>query len=203
MQIELQRKNQQQFIITIDGDPWQEIHKHIFGRKFSLPDTSIPFSEWETKFRKMEYTGAFQYALRRLSKYSECSTGLQKKLEMKSVCQETIEKVITECQRLGFLNDQAWIESFIRRQLNQNKGPQSILQKLYQKGIPQNIAKEALAQFDNEEEEQRRIKDLLTTRYKKRNLSDFKERQKVIASLIRKGFSLETIISCVNAHESF
>ena len=47
------------------------------------------------------------------------------------------------------------------------------------------------------------IQKLLNTKYAKRKLSDYKEKGKVISSLVRKGFALEDVLKAIHTnHQS-
>ena len=100
-------------------------------------------------------------------------------MELKAALQEkdaslnTTEKVITEFEQLGYLNDAEWLESFLRRMQREKKGSQYT---------------------DCKDNEVQSIERLLATRYRQKNLAAAKERQKVIASLARKGFTLGNIL---------
>ncbi len=128
----------------------------------------------------------------------QLSSDLKAALLRKQVSPEDIEKIITELTQAGYLNDQVWIESFIRVQIQKKNGPSVITKKLMQKGIPAEMAKKAVNKQTKPKDLSQSVQRLMETKYKNKNLKDFKERQKVVASLIRKGFSLDTIKSCLN-----
>lgn len=178
--------------LVVDDDAWRDIHTHIFGYK-AFYDKCNDRDDLEAAWQKTELHGAKQYALRRLAAKSYLEAELIKKLQERLVSDNTIKQVIEECRHLGYLNDTSWLESFIRRSLTKNMGPQAILMKLRTKGISENVAREFLDKFDNAESEQERVRKLLETRYRTRDLSDFNVKQKVVASLMRKGFSYESI----------
>lgn len=139
------------------------------------------------------YKSAMTYALKRLSVKSQPAIELRKKLKDRQVQDDIIDRIIEECQRLGYLNDEEWIQSFIRRQMARNLGPQAIEIKLRAKGICKEEYRNFLSALDNSELQEQRIHHLLETRYRSRDLTDIKSREKVIASLMRKGFSFHEI----------
>lgn len=179
--------------LYVDEELWREIHTAIFGRKPKLPMNCQSLNELKEQFAILEYRAATVYVLKRLSMKPYLTAELEKRMEERLVSSETIQRVITECQRLGYLNDQEWLDSFVRRHLARNLGPMAILMKLRAKGISQTIAQQLLDKFDHGEGRKERIHHLLATRYRSRDLSDFHTREKVIASLIRKGFSFSDI----------
>lgn len=145
----------------------------------------------------LEYRLAKKYALRRLSAQSLPAAGLAKALKQRSVSEEIIERLIAEFCHLGYINDIEWIDSYVRGQQSRKKGPKAIAYKLAEKGISTQQAEEVLKRVSGIEQQKEMIINLLSTRYKSKNLSDFKEKQKVIAALVRRGFDLSAILDCI------
>lgn len=178
--------------ISIDEEPWRDIHQVIYGRQPRFPkcETEEALIEY---LQKKEYEGARQYALKRLAKYNQPSSQLKKALKEKLVSNQTLEKVIAECKNMGFLNDNEWLMNFIRQEILRGTGPQQIIRKLLSKGIDFDSSQKAVENMLSDETQDQQIAKLLSTRYRTRNLEDYKERSKVIAALLRKGFSLDSI----------
>lgn len=143
-----------------------------------------------------EYRLARQYALRRLSAQSLPAAVLSKSLRQRQVSEETIDKVISELCQQGYINDHEWTQAFVRGQLSRKRGPREIMRRLSAKGISTEQADAALEAVGiNHEDQEKSISELLSTRYRNKNLKDFKERQKVVASLLRRGFDFEIVIN--------
>lgn len=109
--------------------------------------------------------------------------------------EETIERIVQELTALGVLNDEEWTASFVRFQSRRKMGPRAIAQKLASKGVRGESLDKAVEEARLGGDQKETILQLLETRYCKRNLSDPKERKKVIASLVRRGFDLPLIFS--------
>ena len=186
-------------ILYIDGEEWKEIHTAVFGRQPALNTEYESQSDLEEYFEKAEYRAATLFVLKRLSIKAYLSSELQNKLLEHDVSEATAERVIHECRRLGYLNDDDWLNGFVQRQLSRKLGPMAILMKLRAKGISQEKAEELVGMLDNTDGRKERITQLLTTRYRNRDLSDFKSREKVIAALIRKGFSFTDVKEAMRA----
>lgn len=181
--------------IFVDGEPWRDIHTSIFGKNFSFPPCATR-TEWKVFFEKWEYQRVKNYVIWRLSTQPYHSEQLQKLLRERLVRQQTITKVLEECLSSGYLNDEAWIESFMRNQQKKN-GLRSILLKLQAKGLTAETVQEIRSNWNRPEEEKEAILSLLRTRYRSKNLNDFREKQKTIASLMRKGYAFEQIQSAL------
>lgn len=199
MKLEWEAKEGRRGVLTlfVDGEIWRDIHILVFGRHPNLSTEYTTWNELEEHFGKAEYRGATLYALKRLSIKSYLASELQNKLIEHHVAEANAQRVILECQRLGYLNDEEWLNCFVRRQVARKLGPMAIVMKLRAKGISQENAQRLIETLDNGNARRERITHLLATRYRNRDLSDFRSREKVITSLIRKGFSLSDIRACL------
>lgn len=189
---------QSRFILYLDGEPWRDLHTAIFGRKPQLPEFARSLEEFKEHFAELEYQLAKKYAFKRLARQPMLSVALSRAMKERLISEQVIEKVIQESLSLGFLNDSEWTSSFVRGRSGRY-GPRSIAQKLASKGIRGEELEEALKGEWDREKQKKCVTHLLQTRYGKRNLSVYKEKQKVIASLIRKGFDLSIIIDSLNS----
>jgi regulatory protein len=180
------------FTVIIDGDIFLEIHSKIFGKnpKFDSKDNLSAFKE---AFLEEEYKKAKKYTLDRLSLRSYPTAELVALLEKNLVSSETIDKIINDCKRYGYLNDKEWIESFVKSETARGVGPQKILYKLRSKGIDANTAEMFLKDNSRDEDVITVLKKLLETKYKRFDLNNYKEKNKVINSLLRKGYSYDSI----------
>ncbi len=197
MNIEIIPKQGQKEILSIqiNGEVWKNIHTSIFGKKPCFPSPSSEL-QWQQAFEKIEYERVKNYTLRRLSAQHYHSGQLIKLLKERLVTGSVIEKIISECRAKGYLNDRDWINSFIRSQ-RKRFGLAAIWRKLQSKGVSREEIHLIQEEHASPEEELINIKHLLKTRYRSKNLNLLKDRQKIIASLMRKGFALELIIKSI------
>ena len=199
MEIEIKPKegSRDKFQIVIDDEIWGEIHTSVFGRKPFLPQALQSLNEWEADFYILEHKLAKTYALRCLARKSYSEAELSKKMQEKAISKPNIQKIIKDLKEYGYINDSQWIDSFLRQKAP-NYGPRAIANKLYAKGFSKEKIHEALEKLQDNGDQNADIQKLLKTRYRNRDLSNSKERQKVIGSLIRKGFEFNHIISVLN-----
>lgn len=182
--------------LLINDEPWRDIHAKLFGRKPKFA-TYPTLEEFENAFSDLEYQRAKVYAIRRLSFKSQNSSELREALKSRLVSQGNIHRIIQEFVEQGYLNDEEWAKSFIRLQLAKKVGIKVIRMKLHHKGISPSLIEKSLKECDHNPEEQ--IQKLLQSRYKNRNLKDYREKQKVIAALVRKGYELSEIIPIITS----
>lgn len=185
--------------LLIDGEVWQTVHLSIFGKFPKFPEGSK--EELEERFKALEYKGAKNFILRRLAMKNYHSAELIEALSKRQVDMTVIRSLLAEFIGLGYSDDEAWLNSYIRSLRNRRFGFRSIEIKLRGKGIETSEILEAIetvkASEGEEENERHSIDRLLASRYKNRDLSDRKEQQKVIAGLMRKGFSCDDIFAAM------
>lgn len=179
--------------IYVDEELWRDVHNSIFGRKPALPRHVSTLEELSVWFEKEELRLVKQYVLKRISIKNYHSLELYHNLAERLVSEHNAKSVIQEFKRLGYINDNDWMESFIKGQMNKKMGPRAILMKIRSKGIPIEAATQFMDQYDSPELRLERLEALIGRRYRTRSLTEFSDRQKVIAALIRKGFQVEDI----------
>lgn len=189
--IEIDAEKKDQWMIFLNEEPWRSIHSSVFGKKPQINTSCNTVDDFTSWFFDYEYRLGLQYAYKRLSVKGYLSMELTSKLKEKKVSQKNINKIILECTRLGFLNDALWLENYIRACVARKMGPQAIVAKLRRKGFTADAATNAVAKLDVDQRQI--IKKLLETKYRNKHLDEYRERQKVIGSLMRKGFSYEDI----------
>ena len=95
-------------------------------------------------------------------------------------------KVIARLQEVGLIDDRRFAENYRDRLLRENVSKREMLNKLFQKGVPVDLAKEVLEDCQVDEESQ--IKALIDKKYRTK-LAAENGAEKVFAALVRKGFS--------------
>lgn len=190
------------FILSVDEEPWKEIHRSIFGKKPTIKFTISTLEDLQQRFQEYEYTRTKNYVYWRLSQKSYSSFELKILLSERLVSDDTAEQVISEIQQSGYINDNDWLSGFVRRQTASKHGPKAIEMKLKAKGVPEHLIAEFLGAAEDSDQQKEGIRRLLSTRYKSRDLTDYKERQKVIAALLRKGYHFEEVLSSINDQDN-
>lgn len=183
--------NRERWEIFIDDEKWRDVHRSIFGRHPSLPPISDE-KELQSIFDAYEYRRVKGYVLWRLSTQTYHSEQLVKLLRDRLVQSHTIDRVIRKYREMGALDDEAWLQSFMQTQ-KQRYSFRHILNKLRTKGLSAETISHLSEEWKNPEEELEALQHLMRTRYRSKDLNDYKVRQKVMASLARKGYSFDQI----------
>lgn len=200
LNIEIKPHKDRRSLLTIfvDDDPWRNIHTSIFGTRPTLPKNCLLIDEFSKSFTALEYKQAKNYAIRRLSQMNLPSAKLAKSLKERLVSEPTITLLIQNLSEEGFINDQEWVNSFVRVQSQRKMGPRAIAMKLASKGMASEQADEILRESLTDEKQRESIKQLLASRYRTRDLKDFHEKRKVIASLLRRGYDYSLVQSILD-----
>jgi SOS response regulatory protein OraA/RecX len=183
--------------IYVENELWREGSIAILSRKPHLPDICSSLEELSKIYTDLEYKGAKICAYKRLAAQNQCSSDLLKYLMAKLVSEETAKKIVEELQKLGYVDDPAWIESFIRQQQQRKMSRRAIAYKLKAKGFLQDQMESLLQKYVGEDSEIKMIISLINKRYLSKDLTDYHQKGKVIAALLRKGFTLQPILEAL------
>lgn len=149
--------------------------------------TETPATEEEMKTftKQAENFIVWHLAQRNLTVY-EAEQKMRKKQKWPD---EAITAVIKKCVNSNWLNDEQYVENFIRSEQKWNQtGKYAIKMKLIKKGAPQHLIEEALNEVENETETENAKQLLLKTVKKMESLTDEKKTQRLLGLMSRKGY---------------
>lgn len=188
--------------IVVEGEVWKTVHTTIFGKNPLFPpikNTEEWLEEIQETFDSLEEKRVKSYLLWRLSCQNYHSDQLRKLLVERLVQPKTIDKSLNNLVSLGMIDDQAWLDCFIRVH-KKRMGLRMILAKLKSKGISEESL-ENISSNTNEDDQQQEIDSIVSrlhTKFRGKDLSTGKERQKAIAFFLRKGYDLYRIKQALN-----
>ena len=155
--------------LELDSDQLNELLKLLENRIWWL------LGEYQAKSEHSEY---------------QCREYLKRKEFHPSL----IDRAITIAKDKKYIDDTRFSEILIRSLIENGKSKRYIIQKLYTHRIPRNIYATMLEEAIDPEESRDRLKEMIIKlRIQYRELPQFKQKEKVFASLYRKGFDLEDI----------
>ena len=133
-------------------------------------------------------------ALHLLTDMGRSEKQLRQKLQQTEYPEKVIEAAISYVKSFGYLNDRQYAESFIISHKDKYSKRELSL-KLREKGIQSQDIDLALeeAYGDSASEEENTIRQILEKKHWMERLQDPKEKQKVVAYFVRKGFSYTSI----------
>ena len=151
---------------------------------------------------------AKDYILRKLSISQKSKVVLKSKTKIKILnwlkenkidfktdrLEELIDIELNKLEENKIIDDNQYVANFINK--SKRKSNRQIEYELKNKGISGDAVRQALAERENGEEEV--IRNLISKKLKNNNKLSFGERGKLIASLIRRGFSIDKVKSLID-----
>lgn len=171
-----------EYQITTDIDFWAE---HYFK-----DSTEITQEEWESLTDSIYYKKAVDKCYDLLSRRDHSVKELKTKL-LRTVDEKNADKAIEKMLELGYLDDEKYARNLVKYLAQtRNMSKNHIKQEMFKRGIPNEIINSVMEdyEFDNVS----CVVDLIMTKYRNK-LNNEDGNKKVIASLMRKGFSYSDI----------
>lgn len=180
-----------EYVVTTDVDFWAE--------NFIANETEISDEEWQCLLEKINYRKAFNKCADLLSRRNHSIKELKVKL-LRTVDENSANKAINRFIELGYLDDRKFAREYANYLVNtKNFSENHVRQELFQKGIDKDIIYEVLNEFEFDNSSA--IINVINKSYiRKLNTENGKE--KVIAALMRKGFSYSDIKFALNNLEN-
>jgi len=143
-------------------------------------------------------------ALRILTGRDHSKSELNRKLKRRGFRPEDIEKAVSECERLDYINDERTARVYIRQMIRKGHGLNRIRHEMDKKGLRgqriQNILDGIESDID-EAQGAERILEKNIKRFEREN--DLKKRRdKIYRFLYARGFSPDTIRKLIHKYES-
>ncbi len=162
------------------------IDKDVCAQHCLMADTEIePDFLEELKFQS-DYVRAKSRALWYLDRMDYSERALYEKLVQKGFSKKASSAVLAKLCELGLINDRRYAERLAEKLGGQGNSKRASLQKMLQKGVPYDLAKEILSETDTDEVT--KLVALIEKKYAAK-LADRENYQKVYAALVRRGFS--------------
>ncbi len=142
-----------------------------------------------------EETAVMKTAIRLLARRAHSSRELIDKLMARDYRYPVVLKIIDECKRHGYLNDELFTESYINELAARGQGAFRIRNKLREKGLPAELIKEKITELDEVSPPEERARRVLQTKLSslQREPDPRKRREKAYRFLASRGFDADTI----------
>lgn len=158
----------------------------------------------EEKLNDLVFESQYQRAKSRavwyLDRKDRTAKDLYSKLCIAGFDKKASARVIARLTEVGLIDDRRFAENYAIRLMESNVSVREALQKMLQKGVPYDMAKEVLAETETDENKQ--IEALINKKYRTRLMADG-GKEKVYAALIRKGFSYEAVKDALKNYIEF
>jgi regulatory protein len=137
-----------------------------------------------------DYVRAKSRAVWYLDRSAHTEKGLYDKLVRAGFKKEACARVIARFIEVGLLDDTRYAENYAERLMEANVSKREAVQKMLQKGVPYDLAKQVLE--DTEADEGTQIRNLIEKKYRSK-LNAENGTKKVFDALVRKGFSFSAV----------
>ncbi len=172
-----------------------------------LLDKDIPLCEGEEieleRLQELQAESDYQRAKSRALWYLDRMDYTEKKLYEKLISKGFDKKVcscvLAKLCEFGIVNDRRYGERMTERLLESGVSKRAALQKMLVKGLPYDLAKELLENY--EVDEQTQITEIIAKKYSSK-LNEENGYQKVYAALVRKGFSYGDVSTALKKYRN-
>lgn len=194
--IKQQVKRQQRYSVYVDGKYSFSLSEH----ELLLQGLRIGQEFDESAFNQVQETAvedkAYMRALDLLARRPRSQWEMEQYLKRKGYEHNTIDKILSKLTKRGLLDDQKFAESWVSdRRLLKSVSKRRLLQELQQKHVSHIIAEHVIAQ--DEVDEVAVLRELIA---KKRTQTRYQDSQKLMAYLLRQGFSYADVKSELAEH---
>ena len=158
--------------------------------------------EFLSMIRILQYPRALNLAVAMLARRS-CSKGeILSRLRIRRVSEEVAGLVLYKLEKENLVNDEAFSREWIKFRLTRGYGPALIRRELRMKGVSPEIIDTAMSETDPDDENEKAAEAARRIWKKNDSVSNVSvKRQKVILSLVRKGFDWDTAKAACSAAE--
>ena len=171
--------------IWVDGELWKEFHRRLYKNYLREILRCQSKKELRDLLLRADVKIARGVVYKLLALKGYLKSELRAKLKRYKIAIEAIEKILDECEKLGYLDDQREGKLFIARQKRRGLGPQMIAYKLQQKATE---LKEMVRERVTDEEQRETIKKWIEKKTKKDDINDIKVKERLYRFLRGKGF---------------
>ncbi|MCD7819657.1 MAG: regulatory protein RecX [Lachnospiraceae bacterium] len=138
-------------------------------------------------------------ALHLLEKMDRTEYQLREKLRLSAYPEEIIEDAVSYVKRCHYIDDLRYARNYVESHISE-KSIRQLENEMYTKGIPRELISQVLSESELPDEEAQ-IRKLLAKKHYDPLCSDQKERQKIYAFLMRRGYNMSAIMHVLNCEE--
>lgn len=190
----IRRIDDKRFCLYVDYEPFGPVYQSDIKRLGIKQGEEISFDTLADFRKNCLYKRAMNKAVSSV-KYSEkCEYDIRKKLEDLFFDAEIIDYVVCRLKEYSYIDDKRYASAYVRTHIH-NKSRNTIAYMLSSKKIPTEIIDEAF-EINSLPDEEDIVRRLILKQCKNSDLSE--KRDKIIISLLRKGYSYNVIQKCIS-----
>ena len=193
--IERQKKARDRVSVFLNGEFALGLYDEVVLQFELRTGKNISAEQWEEIRLHEDFLGIKNAALRILTRRKQSAYELRRKLLVKKFASDSVQKVIDHLVAKGILSDREYAVAFVNdRMLFKPAGKKSLVNELRKHGVDQRLAAEVVASIVGDEDEQNDARSI-AEKYMRRvaHLDRDKQRRRLTAFLVRRGYSLNII----------
>ena len=186
--------------VTIEDENYI-IYEDIILKHNILSKNDISKSELDLYLKDNEFFEAYYKAISYINIRLRCASEIKKYLS-KDFSLKTVDSVIDRLKQDGYLDESVYVQAFVYDQINlKTVGPLKIKNDLLMLKLPESLIDEFLETF-TEELQREKIKKAVEKELRlNKNKSSLMIKNKILKSLIDKGFYKEDIVYCLENYD--
>ena len=189
-------ENAKNSVVIIDSKVRGILADRILLPFFPIPFTGEISEEQGKELLSLVENNARRQLLKYIADREHNSLECKQFLARKQYPPEMIEALLKEFQTKKYIDDERYVQILISSLLERKKSKRAIGQKLKETHLPTDLWVEKLNAICNPEDEKENLQEQMTIlQLRYRDLPLHKQKEKVFASLYRKGFDLDAIHS--------
>ena len=191
----IEEKDKTKFRVYIDGEFAFVLTNKDLETYQLVEDSSMSQELYDRIIEKVITPRAIEKALSILKYMDRCERELRTKLNQSDYSEDLIEQAIQYVKHYGYLDDERYATAYVRSRMN-HKSKLMLSSELMQKGVEKSLIQQVMeSEYSVEEEdaEMIAIRKAISKKTKDPESLSTVEKQKLIASLYRRGFDLSKI----------
>lgn len=199
------QKRKQRFNVYVDGKFSFGLDADTLVKSGLKINQEISQEEIEKLVKENEFVKVYDRVLKFFSYRPRSEKELEDWFRRKQVGEETQKLIKQKLSQLGYLNDEEFAKWWIEQRTTfRPAGARLLAMELRQKGVPQDLIARLLNCYIAKDSERELAKKVVEKKLKTfKNLPPLELKQKLAASLARRGFSWETIKEVISEIKSF
>ncbi len=171
--------------VWVDGELYREIHRRLYKNHLREILRTSSKKELSDLFLRIDVKIGQGIVYKLLSLRGYMKSELKGKLTRYRIAPAAIDAILSECEKLGYVDDKREGKLFIAREKRRGMGPQMIAYKLQQKA-PE--LKAMVREGISDAEQTEMIKQWIEKKTEHGDFNDIKVKQRLYRFLIGKGF---------------
>ena len=186
--------------VIIDNENYI-IYEDIILKYNILGKDNINQKDLDLYLKDNEFFEAYYKAVSYINIKLRCTSEIEKYLK-KGYSSKTVEDVVNKLKKDGYLNESIYVEAFINDQINlKTVGPLKIKNDLLTLKLSETVIDNYLNNYTSDLQREKIIKVIEKELHLNKNKSSFMIKNKIMKSLMDKGFYRDDIVDCLENYD--